>query len=95
MELTAEIDAWAEDHEATRSEAIRRLVEIGLAAKPKRGQSSDQQKTRAREMAGKTIDVMADATSNVGDQAGRKRHLLKGPEEFRDFRVDRAQAKKK
>jgi hypothetical protein len=28
--LTAEIDAWANDHEISRSEAIRRLVELGL-----------------------------------------------------------------
>jgi hypothetical protein len=31
--LTAEIDAWANDHEVSRSEAIRRLVELGLKAK--------------------------------------------------------------
>jgi hypothetical protein len=35
-DLTAEIDAWAEKHKSdTRSEAIRRLVEIGLKAKGK------------------------------------------------------------
>jgi hypothetical protein len=28
--LTAEIDAWANDHEISRSEAIRRRVELGL-----------------------------------------------------------------
>ncbi len=27
------LDAWAEKHDVTRSEAIRRLVEIGLKAK--------------------------------------------------------------
>jgi hypothetical protein len=35
-ELTANIDAWAEDHEVSRSEAIRRLVEIGLKARRER-----------------------------------------------------------
>jgi hypothetical protein len=34
--LTAEIDAWANHHEISRSEAIRRLVELGLKAKRKR-----------------------------------------------------------
>jgi hypothetical protein len=29
-DLTAEIDAWANDHEVSRSDAIRRLVELGL-----------------------------------------------------------------
>jgi Arc/MetJ-type ribon-helix-helix transcriptional regulator len=33
VELTAAVDQWAEDHEANRSEAIRRLVELGLKAK--------------------------------------------------------------
>ncbi len=28
--LTVEIDAWASDRQISRSEAIRRLVEIGL-----------------------------------------------------------------
>ncbi len=31
--LTAEIDAWANDREISRSEAIRRLVERGLKTK--------------------------------------------------------------
>jgi Arc/MetJ-type ribon-helix-helix transcriptional regulator len=30
-ELTAAVDKWAEDNEANRSEAIRRLVELGLS----------------------------------------------------------------
>lgn len=32
-DATAAIDAWAEGHHVSRSEAIRRLVEIGLKAK--------------------------------------------------------------
>ncbi|MDB5610504.1 MAG: hypothetical protein JWP25_7404 [Bradyrhizobium sp.] len=31
--VTSQIDAWAEAHEVSRSEAIRRLVELGLKAK--------------------------------------------------------------
>jgi hypothetical protein len=31
--LTAEIDAWANANEISRSEAIRRLVELGLKVK--------------------------------------------------------------
>jgi hypothetical protein len=34
-EFVATIDAWAEAQGATRSEAIRRLVELGLKAKGK------------------------------------------------------------
>jgi hypothetical protein len=31
--LTKQVDAWGADNDATRSEAIRRLVEVGLKAK--------------------------------------------------------------
>lgn len=31
--LTAEIDAWAEEYEISRAEAIQRLVELGLRTK--------------------------------------------------------------
>jgi metal-responsive CopG/Arc/MetJ family transcriptional regulator len=34
-ELMGRIERWAEENSATRSEAIRRLVEIGLKAKGK------------------------------------------------------------
>jgi hypothetical protein len=34
-DLTAEIDAWANHYEISRSEAIRRLVELGLKVKGK------------------------------------------------------------
>jgi hypothetical protein len=33
--LTKQVDAWGKDHDASRSEAIRRLVELGLKAKQK------------------------------------------------------------
>ena len=33
--LIAEVDTWGTANDAMRSEAIRRLVEIGLKAKPK------------------------------------------------------------
>jgi hypothetical protein len=40
-------------------------------------------------MAGNAIDSMTDVTARADDQANRKRRLLKGPEEFREVRVDR------
>jgi len=33
--LTSQIDEWAEQNQVSRSEAIRRLIEIGLRAKNK------------------------------------------------------------
>src|SRR4051812_20027661 len=93
VELTANVDKWAEDHEATRSEAIRRLVELGLTVKAKSRSTNESQNLRAHEMAGKTIDRMTDTTAAPDDQATRKKYLLKGPEEFRAMRIDRPNRK--
>jgi hypothetical protein len=83
-----EVEAWAAKNATSRSDALRRLVEIGLKAKQARG-SSDQQKRRAKEMAGEAIDANSDDDAHADDQARRKRRLIKGPEEFRDLRIDR------
>jgi hypothetical protein len=93
--IRASIVRWAEKQPdmPTLSEAIRRLVELGLTVKSKGRQSNEGQRLRAREMAGNAIDVMTDATAHAEDQASRKRRLLKGPEEFRETRVDRAKRK--
>ena len=96
-ELRRSIEDWAakQDDQPGRSEAIRRLVELGLTVKPKaRSRGGEQQKERAREMAGKALDRMSDTTAPADAQAGRKRRLLKGPEEFRDTRGDRPKAKR-
>ncbi|WP_420965442.1 hypothetical protein [Bradyrhizobium sp. B120] len=92
------IEAWAA-HQVDvpgRSEAIRRLVELGLTVptKPLLGEREDQQgredpKQRARELASKAIDKVTDPTASPDDQASRKRKLIKGPEEFQKVRRDR------
>jgi hypothetical protein len=91
-EPLASLDSWIakqKDPELSRPEAMRRLVELGLTVKSNvRHRAGEQQKDRAREMAGKAIDRMSDTTAPADAQAGRKRRLLKGPEEFRDSRVD-------
>ena len=89
--IRASIVSWAEKQPdmPTLSEAIRRLVELGLTVKSKGRQSNEGQKLRAREMAGNTIDDLTDITAHADDQARRKRRLLKGPEEFREVRIDR------
>jgi hypothetical protein len=53
------------------------------------------QTRRAREIAEDAIDGMNDSTATTDDQASRKRRLLKGPEEFRDVRIDRQKTKRK
>ena len=92
-DLIGRIQKWGRENSATRSEAIRRLVELGLGsgAKPA-ARRSEKNTAKAKELAAKTINSLADPAAPAEDQASRKRRLLKGPEEFR---VDRAKAKAK
>ena len=89
--LRAAIVKWAENQPdlPSLSEATRRLVELGLTVKAKDRRPNDEHRLRAREMAGKAIDEMTDTTATSEDQATRKKRLLRGPEEFRQVRVDR------
>ena len=94
--MRASVVRWAENQpdKPTLSEAIRRLVELGLTVKAKRRPSSREgQRLRAREMAGKAIDKLADTAATPADQATRKKRLLKGPEEFQAVRFDRPKRK--
>ena len=97
-EFIAAVDTWAaaQPDKPARSEAIRRLVEIGLTVptKPlpddrKEPQDRDDPKQRARELASKAIDKVTDPAASPDDQASRKRRLIKGPEEFQKVRRDR------
>jgi hypothetical protein len=86
--LIVEADAWATSNEMTRSEAIRRLIEIGLKAAPALRENVLSAGPTARDLAAAQIDRMVDADASADEQAVRKRRLLKGPPEFRDSRVD-------
>jgi hypothetical protein len=88
------LDAWAEKHDVSRSEAIRRLVELGLTVrtKPKK-QAPAARADRAKELASKAIDSLTAGAPDNDETAGRKRRLIKGPEEFREVRVDRPKGK--
>jgi hypothetical protein len=92
--LIAEVDAWAATNDAIRSEAVRRLVELGLTVKARPKQDSRARAERAKEMAAETINDLADPHASTEEKANRKRRLLKGPEEFRGVRVDRAKKEK-
>ena len=87
----AAIVKWAEyqPDKPTLSEAIRRLVEIGLGRTKAAGRPSAKSATRAKQLAAKTIDHLLDPAAPTEEVANRKRRLLKGPEEFREVRVDR------
>jgi len=87
-ELTAAVDKWSEDHETNRSEAIRRLVELGLTIRTKAKQPSPLRAARAKELATKAIEKIIDHQAAPEEQAQRTRRLTKGPLEFREDRVD-------
>ena len=95
--LLAAVEAWAKKQvdDPNRSEAIRRLVDIGLGSvKVARAEKRSDSPT-ARDLAAVQIDRLADSGAPAEEQASRKRHLLKGPEEFREARIDRPKAKGK
>lgn len=91
-QLRAAIIKWAEGQRdmPKLSEALRRLVELGLTVKSPPRHSSDKQKARAKELAGSTIDKLTEVAASPNEKASRKTRLIKGPEEFREARVDRA-----
>ena len=92
-ELTAFVDKWSEDHETNRSEAIRRLVELGLTIRTKAKQPSLLRAARAKELATKVIEKIIDRQAAPEEQAQRRQRLTKGPPEFRELRVDLPNAK--
>ena len=86
----AGVDQWAtrQDDKPSRSEAIRRLVELGLTVKT-RSAPSERQRAALADLASKAIDSLTVRTADSDEKASRKRRLIKGPEEFREVQVDR------
>jgi len=90
QELTAEVDAWAEAHDTVRSDAIRRLVELGLnasAATPERP-PAQLDPTNIEDLATEQIERMLDPSLPRDERERRIRRLIDGPPEFSDQRVD-------
>jgi Arc/MetJ-type ribon-helix-helix transcriptional regulator len=84
--LSEQIDAWAHKQPDApgHSEAIRRLVELGL----KRPVNTPGRRLRAQELAAQAIEKMIDPAAPPEERAQRRRRLMKGPSEFREDRVD-------
>jgi hypothetical protein len=97
-QLRQAVDKWAENQadQPGRSEAIRRLVEIGLTVRtPTRTTvNAPARASRARELAAETINKIGDPAASSEERAERRQRLTKGPTEFREVRVDRPKAKK-
>lgn len=72
------------------SDAVGRLVELGLALDT----HQDRQTRRARTMAGHTIDGLGDMATTAANRSIRKRDLIDGPEEFDHVRLDRPRGEK-
>ena len=94
--LIDDVDRWAAANDTGRSEAIRRLVELGLKLKtPARPVSKPGRRLRAQELAAKAIEKIIDPSAPPEERAQRRRRLTKGPPEFREDRVDQPKAKGK
>jgi hypothetical protein len=92
------VDNWRSKQEdkPSRAAAVRRLVELGLTVKDKaRPASRPGRIMRAQELAWKTVEKLSDPGAPPEERAERQRRLTKGPEEFREVRVDRPKAKGK
>ena len=97
QEMIDAIDKWRAKQTPLPnvSEAIRRLVELGLKIKtPARPVSKPGRRLRAQELAAHAIEKMTDPAAPPEERAQRRRRLTKGPEEFQEVRVDRPKARK-
>jgi Arc/MetJ-type ribon-helix-helix transcriptional regulator len=86
QEVINAIDAWAtREGAASRSEAIRRLIDQSLTATRLSGHPH-KGAFRAREMANQALDLLSNPSLPDEELKRRKRRLTKGPKEFREMR---------
>ncbi|NPU11018.1 hypothetical protein HL666_09610 [Bradyrhizobium sp. 83002] len=90
QQLTADIDAWAETHQITRSDAISRLLAIGLHASrpPAMTQPKLRDPVAIEQNAIQLIDQMLDPSLPADERERRIRRLVEGPAEFAGERID-------
>ena len=95
--IRASIVRWAEKQPdmPSLSEAIHRLVELGLVKTEAEPVGKPGRRLRAQELAAKAIEKIIDPTAPPEERAQRRRSLTKGPPEFREVRVDQPKAKGK
>jgi hypothetical protein len=95
-DIRAAIVKWAEAQPDTPtvSEAIRRLVEIGLTVRTKSKQGPVERASRAKELAAKAIEKISDPMASQEERTQRRRRLTRGPQEFREDRVDLPETKR-
>jgi Arc/MetJ-type ribon-helix-helix transcriptional regulator len=88
--LTASIDGWARAHGINRSEAIRRLVELGLKSEAAAGARpvSSRDAIAVEELAASQLDQFIDPDTPPEERERRIHRLTEGPPEFVDLRID-------
>ena len=93
-ELRNAVEKWAENEpdKPKLSEAVRRLVEMGLAGAQSTAPRNKRAAATARKLARATIDELSDLTVPPEEQAKRKQRLIKGPREFRELRGEKPKA---
>ncbi|MDA9432468.1 hypothetical protein [Bradyrhizobium sp. CCBAU 51627] len=86
--LTATVDAWAEAYQLSRSDAICRLVELGLKIAPAPAHTTASDAARIEEIAMHEIDRLLDPALPADERERRIRRLTEGPPEFSHERID-------
>jgi hypothetical protein len=88
------LDEWRQKQTDSpgRAEAICRLVEQLTSADVR--PIADESQNKAAELASREIDKLGAKIGHGKERAKRKRHLIKGPIEFRAMRVRRTKSKK-
>jgi hypothetical protein len=63
-------------------------MDVALSLNPSSGPTSNKAQEKAAELASKEIDKLKAHDIGGEEHRQRKRHLIKGPNEFRDVRSD-------
>jgi hypothetical protein len=88
--LAADIDVWADAHNTVRSDAIRRLIELGLGSTPSVDSlgAARRDPVEIEDLAVKQIGELLDPSLPMAERERRIRRLTAGPPEFSDERID-------
>jgi len=88
--LTARIDAWARARGLDRVEAIERLIELGLKAKPAASVTrvTPPGALAIEALAASELERLIDPATPKEERERRIHRLTDGPPEFVDLRID-------
>jgi len=86
--LTAKIDAWAEAHGVVRSDAICKLLELGLRATDAAPEMAAGDPVDPEDLAVRQINQLLDPSLPAAERERRTRRLIEGPPEFSGERKD-------